>query len=114
MSDKNKNTASEAVAVLKKDYDEKLELFNGLDESVSDDLKNEALSALNIAKEALDNGLKAVPKSDPKIKEKFVKGTFLLSPTGKYNLAYNAGESCSLPELQAIELEDAGYFKPAK
>ena len=50
----------------------------------------------------------------PKAKEKLVKGKFLVSPTGKYNLAYNVGEEASLPELQAVELEEAGYFKIAK
>jgi hypothetical protein len=44
-------------------------------------------------------------------KEKTLKGTFILSPTGRFNLAYSVGEDASLPELQAKELEEAGYFK---
>jgi len=44
-------------------------------------------------------------------KEKALKGVFLLSPTGRFGLGYNAGEKASLPELQALELEEAGYFK---
>jgi hypothetical protein len=47
-------------------------------------------------------------------KEKSVKGVFLLSPTGRFNLAYSAGEEASLPELQALELEEAGYFRIGK
>jgi hypothetical protein len=42
-----------------------------------------------------------------------IKGVFLVSPTAVYKLAYSAGEG-SLPELQALELEEAGYFKPTK
>jgi hypothetical protein len=49
-----------------------------------------------------------------KTKEKTLKGKFLVSPTGKFNLGYNAGEEASLPELQALELEEAGYFKIEK
>jgi hypothetical protein len=40
--------------------------------------------------------------------------SFLVSPTAVYKLAYSAGEEGSLPELQALELEEAGYFKPTK
>jgi hypothetical protein len=43
-----------------------------------------------------------------------IKGVFLVSPTAVYKLAYSAGEEGSLPELQALELEEAGYFKPTK
>jgi hypothetical protein len=45
-----------------------------------------------------------------KSKVKLIKG-FLVSAV--YKLAYSAGEG-SLPELQALELEEAGYFKPTK
>jgi hypothetical protein len=48
-----------------------------------------------------------------KSKVKLIK-VFLVSPTAVYKLAYSAGEEGSLPELQALELEEAGYFKPTK
>jgi hypothetical protein len=49
-----------------------------------------------------------------KSKGKLIKGFFLVSPTGLYKLAYSAGEKAEIPELQALELEEAGYFKPTK
>jgi hypothetical protein len=38
-----------------------------------------------------------------------VKIKFLLSPTGKFSLAYNVGEEAQINELQANELVEAGY-----
>lgn len=43
-----------------------------------------------------------------------IKIKFLLSPTGKFNLAYNVNEIASLPELQATELIEAGYAEIVK
>ncbi|MFH6966475.1 hypothetical protein [Flavobacterium sp. FlaQc-28] len=114
MSNKNNNAAAEAVAALQKDYDVKLEAFNALDETTTEDQKKEAQTAVNLAKEALENAVKPTVKNEPKAKEKLIKGKFLLSPTGVYGLAYNAGEEASLPELQANELDEAGYFKIGK
>lgn len=111
MSNKNNNAAAEAVAVLKKDYDEKLSVLNGLTETATGEEKAEAQAAVDKAKEALEAASKPKETTAVKAKEKLIKGKFLLSPTGRFNLAYNAGESASLPELQAIELEEAGYFK---
>jgi hypothetical protein len=56
----------------------------------------------------------AAPVAALKSKVKLIKGVFLVSPTAVYKLAYSAGEEGSLPELQALELEEAGYFKPTK
>ena len=42
---------------------------------------------------------------------KLIQVKFLVSPTGKFNLAYNVGEEASLPEPQAIELEELAYVK---
>lgn len=112
MSDKNKNTAAEAVAVLQQDYDAKLALLNGLEETAMPEAKAEAQTAVDEAKELLDKATSPKASTAPKAeKEKYLKGVFVVSPTGKYSLAYNVGESASLPELQALELEEAGYFK---
>lgn len=116
MSDKNKKTATTSVAVLQADYNTKLEVLNGLDETATDEVKAEAQTAVDEAKKLLDDELEKVSNAS-KIeiaktgKSKLVKGRFLLSPTGLYNLAYNVGEEASLPELQAKELDEAGYFK---
>jgi hypothetical protein len=56
----------------------------------------------------------AAPVAALKSKLSLIKGVFLVSPTAVYKLAYSAGEEGSLPELQALELEEAGYFKPTK
>lgn len=45
---------------------------------------------------------------------KEVKIKFLLSPTGKFQLAYNVGEVAKINELQANELIEAGYAKIVK
>lgn len=64
------------------------------------------------AQKKVDDALAAYEAATaPKQKEKKLKGVFVVSPTGKYNLAYNVGESAELPELQALELEEAGFFK---
>lgn len=47
-------------------------------------------------------------------KEKTLKIKFLMSPTGKYNLAYGPGEKASFPKLQAEELIEAGYAELVK
>jgi hypothetical protein len=47
------------------------------------------------------------PVAALKSKVKLIKGVFLVSPTAVYKLAYSAGEEGSLPELQALELEEA-------
>ena len=43
-----------------------------------------------------------------------VKIQFLLSPTGKFQLAYNVGEVVKINELQANELVEAGYAEIVK
>lgn len=45
---------------------------------------------------------------------KKVKIQFLLSPTGKFQLAYNVGEVVKINELQANELIEAGYAEIVK
>jgi len=45
---------------------------------------------------------------------KTIKIKFLLSPTGKFGLGYNAGETAQLPEAQAIELIEAKYAVKVK
>ena len=47
-------------------------------------------------------------------KEKTLKIKFLMSPTGKYNLAYGPGEKASFSKLQAEELIEAGYAELVK
>lgn len=111
MANKNNNAAAEAVAALQQDYDAKLEVLNGLPDTATDEEKGEVQSAVDKAKEALEAASKPKETTPVKAKEKLIKGKFVLSPTGRFGLAYNAGESASLPELQANELEEAGYFK---
>ncbi|MHC0441608.1 hypothetical protein [Flavobacterium sp. 3-210] len=63
--------------------------------------------AFDKAKTAYDKVLTPPVKS----KNKTLKGVFLVSPTGRFNLGYNVGEEGEFPELQAKELADAGYLK---
>ena len=53
--------------------------------------------------------VETVADSSDKKTAKVVKVKFLLSPTGKFNLAYNVGEIAKINALQANELVDAGY-----
>jgi len=45
---------------------------------------------------------------------KKIKIKFLLSPTGRFNLGYNVGETAEMDEKQAIELIEAKYAKKVK
>lgn len=119
MSDKNNNATAEAAVALQKDYDAKLEVLNTLTETATAEEKQAAQSAVDEAKSLLDAELaksktlvtKTGAEKVKTEKAKLVKGKFLLSPTGRFGLAYNVGENASLPELQAKELDEAGYFK---
>lgn len=115
MSDKNNNTATPGVAVLQSDFDAKTAILNSLDETATPVVRTAAQSDVDSAKIALDQAIQAVTvpgkNQTGKTKEKTIKGIFLLSPTGRFGLGYNAGEEASLPELQARELDEAGYFK---
>jgi hypothetical protein len=110
MSQENKNTAAEAVAVLQSNLDAATEVLKNLPETASNEEKAEAGKAVGLAKKALSQAT-ATSKTEKPVKEKQLKGIFLLSPTGRFGLAYSAGEKASLPELQATELEEAGYFR---
>lgn len=112
MANKNNNATATAVA-LQLAYETALFEFNELPAESTDEVKGEAQKKIDEAKVALDAEIEKAG-STQKLKEKLVKGKFIISPTGAYNMGYNAGESASLPELQASELEEAGYFKPNK
>lgn len=119
MSNKNNNATAEAVVALQQDYDTKLEVLNGLTEDATAEEKQSAQSAVDESKSLLDAELakskapvtKAGTEKVKSEKAKLVKGKFLLSPTGRFGLAYNAGEPAELEEKQAKELDEAGYFK---
>jgi len=53
------------------------------------------------------------PKTAPKSK-KSLKVKFLLSPTGRFGLAYSEGETGTFPENEANELVEAKYAEFVK
>jgi len=110
MSDKNKNAAAEAVAALKSKFEAAETAFNAITETTLDADIVSITADYNAAKKEYEEAI-APKATTPKASAKTLKGKFIVSPTGKYNLGYNVGESASLPELQAKELEEAGYFK---
>ena len=112
MSDKKTNAAAEAVAALKSNLDTATEALGLITDQSTDEEKKVAQDAFDAAQDAYEKAIAA--KAPPKTKEKLVKGVFVISPTGIYGLAYNVNEEASLPELQAKELEDAGFFKIGK
>jgi predicted transcriptional regulator YheO len=108
-TDKN-NKAAEAVALLQKNFDDASEVLNTLPEDATEEQKAEAVKAVNEAKEALDKATMEPVKKDTK--EKKLK--FKVSPTGKFGLAYNVGESGAFNEAQANELVESGYAEFVK
>lgn len=114
MAKNNNNAATEAVAALTKDYNAAVEEQKALLEDATDEAKAEVQKKVDKAKIALDaeNAKNSTPLVDTE--EELVKGKFLVSPTWKYRLAYNVGEEAEFPKLQALEMEEAGYFKIAK
>lgn len=109
----NKNAATDKVAALQTAYDAALEELNLLPETATDIVRQEAVKKVSDAKSVLDAEI-AKENEVPAGKVKTKKVKFLVSPTGKFNLAYNEGEQASLPEPQAIELEELGYVKFVK
>lgn len=74
------------------------------EEVAQDVVAQEVVAAEVVAKEVVAN----------KKAGKEVKIQFLLSPTGKFQLAYNVGEVVKINELQANELIEAGYAEIVK
>jgi len=112
MSDKKNNVAIEAVATLKLNLDVATEALNLITEENTADEKKTAQDAYDAAKSAYEKA--TAVKATVKTKEKLVKGVFILSPTARFKLGYSPGEEAALPELQANELDEAGYFKISK
>lgn len=113
MSDKNTNSAAEAVAELTKVYNEALEVQTNLPEDATDEAKLEAQTAVDNAKTALDEV--SVPvKNDNGKKEKLVKIKILLPVAGKFLLPYNVDQVVRLSENQATELVDSKYAEYVK
>lgn len=71
-------------------------------------------NTLNTPASQEEAGVEKVENTTASKKEKPVKIKFLISPTGKFNLAYNAGEKAALPKLQADELIEAGFAELVK
>lgn len=105
MAKSNKpNKAAEAAALLLK---EKEEFLANLPETATAEEKEAAEAAVLDAKTALE----ALGKNSEKA---FVKIEFTASPTGKFNLAYNKGETANFEVKQAAELIEAGFAKEVK
>jgi len=108
------NKAAEAVALLQKNFDDASEVLNTLPEDATEEQSAEAVKAFDEAKEALDKALELPAKKETATKEKKLKVKFKVSPTGKFGLAYNVGESGSFNEAQANELVESGYAELVK
>ena len=95
MSDKNSNSAAEAVAELTKVSNEALEVQTSTNEDVTE-------------KTAKDEVVIVVKTENAK-KEKVVKIKILLPVAGKFLLPYNVGQIVKLSENQANEIVEAKY-----
>lgn len=112
-TDKN-NKAAEAVALLQKNFDDASEVLNTLPEDATEEQSAAAVKAFDEAKAALEKAIVEPAKKDVVAKEKKLKVKFKVSPTGKFGLAYNVGESGSFNEAQATELVESGYAEFVK
>jgi hypothetical protein len=101
------NKAAEAAALLLK---EKEEFLENLPETATAEEKEAAEKAVSDAKVALE----AVNKPDKNAGGKKVKVEFIASPTGKFNLAYNVGESALFDPKQVAELIEFKFCKEVK
>lgn len=117
MSDKkNTNSAAVSVAELTTAYNNAVAAKTDLPATATADEIKAADDAVLDAKKALDDAISADKAAADKApgKEKKVKVKFLLSPTGKFNLAYVVGETASFPAPQAQELVEAKYAEFVK
>lgn len=116
MSDKNKNnSAAVAVAELTTAYNNAVAVKEALTEASTPEEVATAENVVETTKKALDAAVELEAKAKSSgAKEINLKIKFLLSPTGKFNLAYNVDESASLPEAQARELVEAKYAEFVK
>jgi hypothetical protein len=104
--EKKEKRDAAAAALLQKNLDDAKAAFDGLGEDATQEQKDTAQAAIDTAQLAIDNVNK------PSGKTKKVK--FLLSPTGRFNLAYNEGEEGVFEEKQAAELVQAKYAEYVK
>lgn len=114
MGKQNKeNTAAEAVAVLQKAFDTAVSEQAALDATATPEVIESAKNKVDEAKASLDAEIEKQESEKP-TSTKELEVEFLISPTGRFNLAYNVGEKASFPELQASELVEAGFAKFVK
>lgn len=104
-NDKNKR-AAEAAALLQQNLVDAQAEFDALSETATEEEKA-------IAQAKIDAATKAI-STKGKPSKKLVEVKFLLSPTGKFNLAYNEGEVAEFEEKQAAELVEANYAEFVK
>ena len=79
----------------------------------TEDAATEGVITEDVSAKAAEEAKAAEAKAN-KNDGKKVKIQFLLSPTGKFQLAYNVGEVVKINELQANELIEAGYAEIVK
>lgn len=93
-----------------------LNAFNEAEKALETVLELPTLQDKEVAQTAFDEAKKAyeAATATKAVKTKLLKGKFILSPTGRFGLGYNVGEEAELPELQAKELDEAGYFEIEK
>lgn len=115
MTKKEKDAATLEVAALTKVLDQALEAQKSLAEDVTEEVKAEAKKNVDDAQAVLDAKNAEIESANkPSEKEKQVKVKFLLSPVGKFSLAYVVGETGTFNSSQATELVEAKYAEFVK
>lgn len=125
----NNNAATDLVAAFQKKYDDAVLELSALPADALKEVLDEAAQKVEQAKTELEAQVfketeaadkfaadrlaaeKLALDNASKLKGKKQKVKFLISPTGKFNLAYVEGEEAVFSEAQANELEEAGYVK---
>lgn len=78
-------------------------------EVVDQDVNGTEVNAPEVVTPETDAPKADAPKADAPKEGKKAKIKFIASPTGKFNLAYNIGETASFPVKQAAELIELGF-----
>jgi ElaB/YqjD/DUF883 family membrane-anchored ribosome-binding protein len=98
MSKKAEKPAIDLAGLTKK-YNAAAKVVAELAEDASEEVREKAIASVNEALEALNEGKQSV----------FVTVKFLLTPTGRFNLAYTKGDVGEVNVLLAEAMEEEGY-----
>jgi Trp operon repressor len=112
------NKAADAVALLKKDFDLASEFLSVLPDDATEDQKENAAKAVEVAKSLLENEISKNEISEQNKKGnqniKKVKIKFVKTPAGMFLLPHHVGQIDSFNKAQAEAIVEAGFAEFVK